>query len=78
MKLVAYEDEMRQRSGQIVNTFLVGDAVMRQNIYDMADEDGSVLVDSLMDIAHDQEDLYLIEFLLGFGIQDYVFIEGTP
>ena len=76
MKLVAYSAGMRQRQGEILGAFEIQDREMRSWICDSAEEDGSVHVDTLMDLAHDRENLDLIEFLTSLGLYtDYIFIE---
>lgn len=76
MKLVAYSSGMRQRQGDILGTFYIEDLELRVWICGMAEEDGSIHVDTLMDLAHDQEKLDLIEFLLSLGLYtDYIFME---
>lgn len=76
MKLVAYSSGMRQRQGEILGAFEIQDREMRSWICDSAEKDGSVHVDTLMDLAHDQEKLDLIEFLMSLGLYtDYIFIE---
>ena len=76
MKLVAYSSGMRQRQGEILGTFEVQDPELRSWICDSAEEDGSIHVDTLMDLAHDQEKLDMIEFLMSVGLHtDYVFLE---
>lgn len=76
MKLVAYSAGMRQRQGEILGTFDIQDLEMRSWISASAEEDGSVHVDTLIDLAHDREKLDLIEFLMSLGLYtDYIFIE---
>lgn len=76
MKIVAYDNHMRQKSGMIVGSFQIDDPQMKPWINDSAEEDGSIHVDTLMDLAHDQEKLDLIEFLMSVGLHtDYVFQE---
>lgn len=76
MKLVAYSSRMRQRHGEILGTFDIQDRELRSWVSASAEEDGSVHVDTLMDLAHDQEKLDLIEFLMSLGLYtDYIFIE---
>lgn len=75
MKIVGYLNRMRSRSGPVCGSFELDDET-RPWANDSADEDGSIHVDTLMDIAHDQEKLDLIEFLMSVGIYtDYVFLE---
>lgn len=73
--IVAHANKMRERSGEIVGSFIVGDVTLEW-AQDLANEDGSIHIDQLMDLAHDQEKLDMIEFLLGVGLYtDYVFLE---
>lgn len=76
MKLVAYSAGMRQRQGEILGTFEIQDREMRSWVSASAEEDGSAHVDTLIDLAHDREELNLIEFLSSLGLYtDYIFIE---
>jgi hypothetical protein len=69
--LEAYMNKMRERVGIFTVT---GDVL--EWAQDLADEDGSIHVDVLMDLAHDQEKLDLISWLMSVGLYtDYVFLE---
>ena len=48
MKLVAYSAGMRQRQGDILGTFQIEDLELRVWICGMAEEDGSIHVDTLL------------------------------
>lgn len=74
-EIVAYNNFMRQRDGDPVHRFSVTGEILEW-CKDLAEEDSSIHVDSLMDLAHDQEKLDLIEFLLVAGLTtDYLFLE---
>lgn len=73
--IVAHANKKRERSGEVVGSFVVNGETLEW-AKDLADEDGSIHVDTLMDLAHDQEKLDMIEFLMGVGLHtDYVFLE---
>lgn len=73
--IVAHSNRMRERSGEVVGSFIVNGDVLEW-CRDIADEDSSIHVDTLMDLAHDHEKLDLIEFLMSVGLMtDYVFLE---
>jgi hypothetical protein len=73
--IAAHSGRMRSRDGSKIGEFRVfGDAL--EFCKDTADEDGSIHIDHLMDFAHDQEKLDMIEFLMTVGqMTDYVFLE---
>jgi hypothetical protein len=73
--LEAYMNKMRERSGERVGIFTVTDDVLEW-AQDIADEDGAIHIDQLMDLAHDQEKLDFISWLMSVGLYtDYVFLE---
>ena len=73
--LSAHDNFRRERSGQIVASFIVTGELL-EFCKDCADEDSAIHVDHLMDFGHDQENSDLIGFLMEAGPHtDYVFLE---
>ena len=76
MKLVGYSSFKRERTLPIVGSIIIADLVVRRQILDTAEEDGSILIDLVVDFVDDVKDYDLMGKLIDMSFHTFhVFIE---